>query len=527
MTKVYVPDLGGADSATVIEVLVKPGDQVKLDQPIATLEGEKATMEVPATEAGVVEACHIQVGDVIKVGQPMITLVASAESESEPVQEEPPTEEQINEVEGPKKITTESLVLSVPDLGGAPEAKVIECLVQVGDEIKQDQPLCTLEGEKATMEVPATHAGKVEALHIEVGQSVSIGAAIVTIQANGVEVNQEKPAAAPPPKQAPVTQTSQQTKPEVPKPSAPPTTHSANVYAGPSVRRYAREFGIDLGLIQGTGQKGRIQKEDLIAYVKNRLQQPSSGGAGIPQIPQVNFSQFGPTSEVPLSKIKQATAKNMVRNWLNIPHVTQFGHADITALDQVFQPLKKAMKEQGRRVTLLPFLMKALVATLKAFPRFNASMHPNGQSLILKDYFHIGIAVDTPDGLVVPVIRDVDKKDILTITEELQAMSEQARTSGLPMKAMQGGSMTISNLGGIGGGTFTPIINAPEVAILGVSRQIVAPVYQDEQWVPQTQLPLSLSYDHRVIDGAEAARFLVKLMHHITHVVVELIAGDK
>lgn len=523
MTEVYVPDLGGADSATVIEVLVKPGDQVELDQPIATLEGEKATMEIPATKAGVVEACHIQVGDVIKVGQPMITLAASADHESAPIQAESPAEPQSNETEDKTTGTTESMVLSVPDLGGAAEAKVIECLVKVGDEIKQDQPLCTLEGEKATMEVPATHAGKVEVLHIEVGQSVAVGAAIVTIETTVVKASKKTKAKAPASNQAPAAQAPQHATP----PSAPVTTHSANVYAGPSVRRYAREFGLDLGLIQGTGHKGRIQKEDLIAYVKHRLQQPATGGAGIPQIPQVDFSQFGPTTEEPLSKIKQATAKNMVRNWLNIPHVTQFGHADITALDQVFQPLKQAMKAQGRRVTLLPFLMKALVATLKVFPRFNASLHPSGKSLILKDYFHIGIAVDTPDGLVVPVIRDVDKKDILTITEELQAVSEQARTSGLPMKAMQGGSMTISNLGGIGGGTFTPIVNAPEVAILGVSRQIITPIYQDEQWVPQTQLPLSLSYDHRVIDGAEAARFLVKLMHHITHVVVELIAGDK
>lgn len=526
MKKLLIPDLGGATEATVIEILVKPGDMLEVDQPILTLEGEKATMEVPATEAGEVGEIYVSVGQQVNVNDPMLALkneAKNAEDDSKSAADvEVPTE-----VVDHKQVSEPTIqTIMIPDLGGADSAQVIECLVQIDDEIKLDQPVITLEGEKATMEVPSTLDGQVKALHIKVGDTIKQGDPMMDVLGVIQQASQDTSEVA--------TSVTESTEPPKVKPIEAPIVQTPStpmsfdhVYAGPSVRRYAREFGIDLNQIKGSGHKGRIQKEDLIQYVKHRLSQAgSTAGSALPTMPNVDFSQFGDVKEQPLSKIKQITGKNMVRNWLNIPHVTQFGQADITLLDQTFKDFKATMKAQGKRVTMLPFLMKALVLALKEFPEFNASLHPDGKTLILKNYFHIGIAVDTPQGLVVPVIRDVDQKDIMMLMDDLLSLSKQARETGLPMKAMQGGCMTISNLGGIGGGHFTPIVNAPEVAILGISRQEIVPIYQDGQWVPQTQLPISLSYDHRVIDGAQAARFLVRLMHYISHVVVELIVGE-
>ena len=531
MTKLLIPDLGGASDVTIIEVLVKPGDHIEIDQPILTLEGEKATMEVPATEAGEVAQVLVNVGDTVNVGDAVLELTAGATATPNAI--ETTSEETLTETmaaQTPEKNEPQLQTLMIPDLGGADSAQVIECLVQVGDTIAVDQAVLTLEGEKATMEVPAVEAGEVKAIHVNVGDQIKQGQPMIDVLTEGSSAvsvatpeSTQKPVASEP--QKPVVQ---QPTPAVAKPAAhEPLPSFDKVYAGPSVRRYAREFGIDLNQIKGTGQKGRIQKEDLIQFVKARLSQAgSTGGAALPTMPSIDFSQFGSVETKPLSKIKQITGKNMVRNWLNIPHVTQFGQADITLLDQNFKEFKAMLKAQGKRITQLPFLMKALVLALKEFPEFNSSLSSDGKSIVMKDYYHIGIAVDTPQGLVVPVIRDVDQKDIMTLMDELLSLSEQAREKGLPMKAMQGGCMTISNLGGIGGGHFTPIINAPEVAILGVSRQEIVPEYKDGQWHPKTQLPLSLSYDHRVIDGAQAARFLVRLMHYISHVVVELIVGE-
>ncbi|MEE2770285.1 MAG: dihydrolipoyllysine-residue acetyltransferase [Pseudomonadota bacterium] len=531
MVKLIIPDLGGASDVTIIEILVKPGDRVELDQSILTLEGEKATMEVPATQAGAIAKILVNVGDKVNVGD----VVAELDVDDVPVTEDKviPDEvaDEVPSKDEPASPTVELKTLNIPDLGGADSAQVIECLVNVGDEISIDQPVITLEGEKATMEVPSTEAGEIKKIHLQVGDQIKQGQPMIDVLTlNSTSTTLQAPQA------SQEVQVSQPQQPTVRQTS--PTTTTApvmseplpsfdKVYAGPSVRRYAREFGIDLNQIKGTGHKGRIQKEDLIQFVKLRLNQATSPGtSALPTMPSIDFAQFGSVNTEPLSKIKQITGKNMVRNWLNIPHVTQFGQADITLLDQNFQEFKAKLKSEGKRITQLPFLMKALVLALKEFPEFNASLSSDGKSIIKKDYYHIGIAVDTPQGLVVPVIRDVDQKDIMTLMDDLLSLSAQARESGLPMKAMQGGCMTISNLGGIGGGHFTPIINAPEVAILGVSRQEVVPHYKDGHWLPMTQLPLSLSYDHRVIDGAQAARFLVRLMHYISHVVVELIVGE-
>ena len=532
MTKLLIPDLGGANDVTIIEVLVKPGDQITIDQPILTLEGEKATMEVPATEEGEVAQILVKVGDKVNVGDAVLELMTDATATLEASSEATEKDTSTEQVAAQAPVTTEPQLktLMIPDLGGADSAQVIECLVQVGDTIAVDQPVLTLEGEKATMEVPATEAGEIKAIHVNVGDQIKQGQPMIDVLA---EASDATPVITPETASEPVASEPQKPQAPTPAPVTPapainePLPSFDKVYAGPSVRRYAREFGIDLNQIKGTGQKGRIQKEDLIQFVKARLSQASApSGAALPTMPTVDFSQFGAIETKPLSKIKQITGKNMMRNWLNIPHVTQFGQADITLLDQNFKEFKATLKAQGKRITQLPFLMKALVLALKEFPEFNASLSSDGKSIIMKDYYHIGIAVDTPQGLVVPVIRDVDQKDIMTIMDELLSLSEQARDKGLPMKTMQGGCMTISNLGGIGGGHFTPIINAPEVAILGVSRQEIVPEYRDGQWFPKTQLPLSLSYDHRVIDGAQAARFLVRLMHYISHVVVELIVGE-
>ncbi|MAJ81382.1 MAG: branched-chain alpha-keto acid dehydrogenase subunit E2, partial [Legionellales bacterium] len=391
---------------------------------------------------------------------------------------------------------------------------VIEILVKAGDRVTKEEGLVTLEGEKATMEIPAPMDGEIKKVHINLDQEVTQGMLIIEMQGESdSQVNEETPATAPPP---PVTDTSVPNEPVV-------SVSSQHVYSSPSVRRYAREFGIDLGLIKGTGEKGRVQKSDLIAFVKSRV---NGGGSAIPSVPDEDFSKYGEIQSAPLSRIKQFTAKNMQRNWLNVPHVTQFHEVEVTELTNAFSSLKKECKAKGQKITLLPYLMKALVNSLKEFPEFNSSLHPDGKTLILKSYFHIGIAADTPQGLVVPVIRDVDQKEFMGLNQELKEVSEQAREKGLPPQAMKGGSMTISNLGGIGGGHFTPIINVPEVAILGVSRQFKKPSLIDGQWQEQDVLPISLSYDHRVIDGAQGARFLMHLSNEITTRVNELLIGE-
>ncbi len=416
--------------------------------------------------------------------------------------------------------------ITVPDIGGATDVDVIEILVKVGDHVKVDSPLIALESDKATLEVPSPDAGIVKELKVKVGNKVSQGSVIVVLETEAsqekvsekpaektTEKSSEKAAEKPAKKPAAEKQTTSSTA-EAPREGTVITAgYNADVHAGPAVRKLAREFGIDLASVPSSGPKQRILKEDIQVYVKSRLADVPQTTAGtlLPMAPSVDFSKFGPTERQALSRIKKLSGKNLHRNWLLVPHVTQFGEADITELEDFRQSQKKIMEKQGVKLTPLVFILKAVVATLKLFPHFNSSLDPNGENLILKNYFHIGVAVDTPDGLMVPVIRDVDKKGMVELARELNEVSEKARQKQLTANDMQGGCFSISSLGGIGGTAFTPIVNVPEVAILGVSKSSLKPVYENNAFVPKLMLPLSLSYDHRVIDGADGARFIVQL----------------
>jgi pyruvate dehydrogenase E2 component (dihydrolipoamide acetyltransferase) len=399
--------------------------------------------------------------------------------------------------------------ITVPDIGGASDVDVIEVLVKVGDKIV------------------------VKELKIKAGAKVSTGTVILVLETDGAAASPAQPEkAAAAEKPAPAEKASAAETAPVPAPAVKAQPESTamvktvmegeltDVHAGPAVRRIAREFGVTLAEVPATGPKSRILKEDIQAYVKTRLAQvpATTGGMGLPSMPSVDFSKFGPVEERPLSRINKLTGKNLHRNWLLVPHVTQFGDADITDLDAFRLSQKAALEKQGIKMTPLVFIMKAVVASLKAFPKFNASLDPSGETLIMKNYFHVGVAVDTPDGLVVPVIRDVDKKGLQELSKELNAVSEKARAKQLTANDMQGGCFSISSLGGIGGTAFTPIVNVPEVAILGVSKSSHKPVYQDGQFVPRLMLPLSLSYDHRVIDGADGARFITHLSNMLSDI---------
>lgn len=420
----------------------------------------------------------------------------------------------------------------VPDIGTADKVDVIEILVNVGDEIKKDASLVTLEGDKATMELPAPFAGKVVSIAVKVGDKIGQGDKLL-ILATDAEENKtikglaEKLAATPAAaEKKPVAET----KAEAPKKEIQAPAEIKNevnndneddedIYAGPAVRRTAREFGIDLAKINGTGRKGRIQIEDVQAFVKRELSRSQSGsGAGLPSSPVVDFKQFGEIEIKPLTKIKKATAANLHRNWVLVPHVTQFEEADITELEAFRKAQTIVSEKNGIKLTLLAFVLKAVVSALKKYPQFNASLDANGENLIYKHYYHIGVAVDTHQGLVVPVIRDVNQKTILELAKELGEVSIKAREKGLSLADMQGGSFTISSLGGIGGTSFTPIVNLPDVAILGLSRAAIKPIYRDGEFIPRLMLPLSLSYDHRVIDGAEGARFTTYLANLLTDI---------
>jgi len=407
--------------------------------------------------------------------------------------------------------------IHLPDIGGAKNVDVIELLVKPGDAVALDQSLITLEGDKATMEIPSPAAGIVHALKIKVGDKISQGSLILileTTEAKKADTSAlpEKTAAIAPP-------AAHQTTQHAPTKAAAPAQAENNtaVHAGPAVRRIAREFGVDLTRIIGSGEKNRIIKEDVQAFVKSALAQPA-GGFSVAQAPAIDFSQFGEIEAKPLHRIKKLTGTNLHRSWISVPHVTQFGQADISDLEDFRAQQKTAAEKQGVKLTPLVFIMKAVVAALRAYPTFNASLDPAGEQLILKKYFHIGVAVDTPNGLVVPVIRDVDQKSLVALAKELAHISTKAREKGLSMTEMQGGCFTISSLGGIGGTAFTPIVNAPEVAILGVSKASMQPVYQDNGFMPRLMLPLSLSYDHRVVDGAEGARFMVYLSDRLSDI---------
>lgn len=522
--EIRIPDIGDFDAVDVIEVLISEGDEIQAEQSVLVLESDKASMEVPAEKGGKVTKVLIKVGDQVKEGDVIAELEASA-GNAEPTQSanaqsevkaEPATEQSAG------GDTVQPLV--IPDIGDFDAVDVIEVNVAVGDHIEAEQGVITLESDKASMEVPAPAKGEIVSLSVKVGDKVSTGDVIGQIRVGGGTVAAAKPAPEAPAKAA----DKPAAKPTEAAPSKPQQQPAASqkideaafskAHASPSVRRFARELGADLGKVKGTGRKGRILEQDVKDFIKQALSGGAAAagstvtqGSGIPAIPAVDFSKFGDIEEQKLSRINVLTGEAMTRCWLNIPHVTQHDLADITELEAFRKALKPEAEKRGVRVTMLSFLMKALASALKELPRFNSSLSPDKKSLIMKKYIHIGVAVDTPNGLVVPVIRDVDKKGIYALSEDLMTMSKKARDGKLSPSDMQGASMTISSLGGIGGTYFTPIVNAPEVAILGVSRSTMQPVWDGKEFKPRLMLPLSLSYDHRVIDGALAARMTVLL----------------
>ncbi|WP_350431994.1 pyruvate dehydrogenase complex dihydrolipoyllysine-residue acetyltransferase [Shewanella sp. H8] len=535
--EVKVPDIGGDTDVSVIEVLVAVGDSIDVDTGLITLETDKATMDVPSPKAGVVKSVKVAVGDKVSEGSLVITLeVAGSEpvapAVSAPQATAPEAQAAAPQAAAPVSqamaaVTTSQVQeIHVPDIGDANDVDVIEVLVAVGDEITADQGLITLETDKATMEVPAPFAGKLVSLMVNVGDKVSQGSLIATIETTSAAPAQAAPVQTESAPVAPASTiaASRPSTPPVPyHPSAAAPKSTGVAYASPSVRRLAREFGVDLTKVTGTGRKARILKEDVQAFVKYELSRPKAtaatavaGGAGglsVIAAPKVDFSKFGEVEEVPLSRIQKISGPNLHRNWVTIPHVTQFDEADITEMEAFRKQQNElaAKKKADYKITPLVFMMKAVAKALAEFPVFNSSLSSDGESLIQKKYFHIGVAVDTPNGLMVPVVRDVDKKGIVELSRELTDISIRARDGKLKSADMQGSCFTISSLGGIGGTAFTPIVNYPDVAILGVSKSEIKPKWNGKEFEPKLMLPLSLSYDHRVIDGAMAARFSVTL----------------
>lgn len=533
--EIKVPDIGSSGKASVIEISVKPGDTIAAEQPLITLESDKASMEIPSPAAGVVESISVTVGDEVGTGD--LILILKGEAPSKPTaassaasgQAQSAPKEKLTEqaaTEEPAEPAGESVEeVRIPDIGSSGSAKVIEVMIKAGDSVEADQSLIILESDKASMEIPAPKAGVVESLSIKVGDDAKTGDLILTLKVAGTapaKKAEAKPQEAAPQQQA--VAPNKQGVPESKAAAAPapavsgPSKAGTKVHAGPAVRMTAREFGVELADVPGTGPKGRILKEDVQAYVKNMMhkakQAPaagSTGGGGIPPIPEVDFSKFGEVEEVPMTRLMQVGAANLHRSWLNVPHVTQFESSDITEME-AFRVSQKAVAEKaGVKLTVLPLLLKACAHLLKELPEFNASLAPSGKAVIRKKYVHIGFAVDTPDGLLVPVIKNVDQKSLLQLAAEAADLAEKARTKKLSPDAMQGACFTISSLGHIGGTGFTPIVNAPEVAILGVSKATMQPVWDGKAFQPRLMLPLSLSYDHRVINGAAAARFTKRL----------------
>ncbi|MGK0409014.1 MAG: pyruvate dehydrogenase E2 component (dihydrolipoamide acetyltransferase) [Shewanella psychromarinicola] len=533
--EVKVPDIGGDTDVSIIEVLVAVGDSIDVDTGLITLETDKATMDVPSPKAGVVKSVTVALGDKVSEGSLVITLevagsapVAAAPVAAAPVESAAQAAAPVAQAPAAQAATTTQVQeIHVPDIGDASDVDIIEVLVSIGDDITLDQGLITLETDKATMEVPAPFAGKLVSLTVKVGDKVSQGSLIATIETTSTaSVAQAAPVQAEPAPaaSAPTIAASRPSTPPVPyHPSAAKPTSTGVAHASPAVRRLAREFGVDLSQVSGTGRKARILKEDVQAFVKYELSRPKAsavtavaGGAGSLNViaaPKVDFSKFGEVEEVPLSRIQKLSGPNLHRNWVTIPHVTQFDEADITEMEAFRKQQNElaAKKKADYKITPLVFMMKAVAKALAEFPVFNSSLSSDGESLIQKKYFHIGVAVDTPNGLMVPVVRDVDKKGIVELSRELTDISIRARDGKLKSADMQGSCFTISSLGGIGGTAFTPIVNYPDVAILGVSKSEIKPKWNGKEFQPKLMLPLSLSYDHRVIDGAMAARFSVTL----------------
>lgn len=523
--EIKVPDIGDAKNVDVIEVFVKVGDVIAENDSLIALETDKATMEVPATQAGVVQSVAVVVGDKVSEGHVILTLSSAAVAATAPAPVAAPAPIMPAAVAPVPVLASQSSekAVAVPDIGDAKNVDVIEVFVKVGDVVAENDPLIALETDKATMEVPAPFAGVVSALTIKVGDKVSEGHPILSLTIVSAAPVLAAAVSAP----APVVAS-------VPAPVVPPAAVASSsgkiideaafrlAHASPSVRVFARELGADLGKIKGTGQKNRILHSDVQAYVKQALAQVQSGAFAAPVVsansgsgldllpwPKVDFAKFGVIESKPLSRIKKLSGANLARNWVMIPHVTFNDECDLTELEAFRKQMGAELEKKGIKISPLAFVIKAAAAALQAFPEFNSSL--DGDNLVLKKYYHIGFAADTPNGLVVPVIKNVDQKGVVQIAKELNDLSALAREGKLKPTDMQGASFTISSLGGIGGTSFTPIVNAPEVAILGVCKSQIKPVWNGKEFAPRLMCPLSLSFDHRVLDGAAAARFTVYL----------------
>ena len=569
---IRVPDVGSSDPVDVIEVSVKKGDSVEAEDTIVVLESDKASVEVPCPKAGTVLELLVKAGDRVKEGDPLLELDTEAgdggaeddqssgdEPKNEPAAEkaqsgdneqsekeekaEPETDEKPAKKESGG---TREETIPAPDLGDIDEAEIIELSVSEGDAVEAEQTILVLESDKASLEIPSPAAGTVKKLLVKTGDKITSGTELMVLETAGggedesgddqpaeQKSGDSKPGDSKPgesksggsgPAREQSEETSQSSETSTGKETTGIGEHPAksgaaaagrpsrNVHAGPAVRKLARETGVDLGAVPPSGPKDRILKEDVHAHIKQRMEQPAAaGGGGAPDLPEIDFSEFGPVERDELNKLRKVAARNLHRSWVTIPHVTQFDEADITELEAFRKSQNKALEKEGVKLTMLAFLVQACARALRKFPRVNSSLEPSGEALILKDYVHIGIAVDTPNGLVVPVLRDADKKGLSQIATEIGELAAKARDRKLSPADMKGATFSISSLGGIGGTAFTPIVNWPEVAILGVSRSDTKPVWDGNAFQPRLMLPLSFSYDHRVIDGADAARFTTYL----------------
>jgi len=498
---IELPDIGDFDEVEVIEILVSVGDKLETDDSIITLESDKASMEIPTPSAGVVSSINVNIGDKIKQGDVVVTLESEENSDKNI-----PSDTEKTSVS--TQTASSIIAVNVPDIGDFDEVEVIEILASVGDEVSEEDSIITLESDKASMEIPTPVAGKIVEISVNLGDKLSLGDLILSIESTNVNSSKAAAEVAP-------TKTSQSTS--APAQAVQPvaaksvldqsvsTLPTGESHASPSIRKMAREIGVDLSRVTGTGQKGRVLDKDLKAYVKQII--TSGGGSSLPKTPVIDFSKFGETETLALSRINKLSGKHLTACWLNIPHVTQFDEVNI---DQM-EAFRQEQKAKGVKLTPLVFIMKAVIQALKNHPRFNASLDESGENLIIKKYFNLGIAMDTPNGLVVPVIKNVERKSLTELATELAETSAKARDGKLKPGDMQGAGFTISSLGGIGGTQFTPIVNSPEVAILGVSKSQTKPIWDGKNFVPTLTLPLALSYDHRVIDGAQGGRFMADL----------------
>ncbi|WP_431024251.1 dihydrolipoyllysine-residue acetyltransferase [Halomonas sp. H5] len=539
--EIRVPDLGGSSEVEIIEVAVAEGEEIAEEDTLITLESDKASMDVPSPHGGKLLSLAVKVGDSVSEGDLIGTVeieggaeeaAPAPQPQAAPAQEAAPAPAEEAPAASGEPQRKE---IRVPDLSGSSDVPVIEIAVAVGDEVDEEDALVTLESDKASMDVPSPYKGKIVELSVKEGDTLSEGDLIGVIETAGAPAAQPAKQAAPAPQAAaePAKPAPQAAKPAAPatglaagQPATGQARDGKRVHAGPAVRMLARELGVDLTQVTPSGPKGRILKEDVHGYVKQAIANqgkgqaaaPAASGAGIPPIPDQDFSQFGEIEEKPMGRLMKMGATNLHRSWLNVPHVTQFDEADITELEAFRKSMKAEAEAQGAKLTPLPFLIKACAFALRKFPQFNVSLKSDGETLVHKKYVHIGIAVDTPDGLMVPVVRDADKKSLIELAKETVELAGKAQSKKLKREEMTGGCFTISSLGSIGGTAFTPIVNAPEVAILGVSKASMKPVWNGSEFAPRLMMPLSLSYDHRAVNGADAARFTAFLGQVLTDI---------